>query len=273
MKNTELVPRVSCIAYCNNTIIIFHLNNIHTHKKKYRQTTQSHILRTQHNMNHVLVLSLTLYIFLTQGIKHVHSLAAGKKSRKVTQSAAGKGFGPAKPSILDKIHNRIPENAQECDCPCASGRKYVDCCAPFHNKEKLPGSPIDVLRSRYTAFAWRIPSYIIDTTHPACSDFRKDKVAWLKDLNRDGMFDSYDFISLEPGPQEISEDNDKEGFIEFRVHLQAKGKPGGYERGQEIVIREKSRFLCSGDPPGWLYAGGKVTSEIKGLEDVVLNNP
>jgi SEC-C motif-containing protein len=111
-----------------------------------------------------------------------------------------------------------------------------------------------------------MPLYIIDTTHPECSDFRKDKIGWLKDLNRDGMFDSYDFMGLEPGPQEISEDDDKEGFIEFRVRLRDR------IQRQDIVIREKSRFLCSGDPPSWLYAGGTVTSEVKGLEDIVLNN-
>jgi Uncharacterized protein conserved in bacteria len=117
-----------------------------------------------------------------------------------------------------------------------------------------------------------MPLYVIDTTHPVCNDFRKDKVSWLKDLNRDGMFDSYDFISLEPGPQELSEENSKEGFIEFKAHLRANSNLGGHVQGQEIVVREKSRFLCSGDPPSWLYAGGIVTSDVKGLEDVVLNN-
>ena len=86
------------------------------------------------------------------------------------------------------------------------------------------------------------------------------------------MFDSYDFINLEAGAQEISADNDKEGFIDFRVNLRANANLGNHIEGQEIVVREKSRFLCSGDPASWTYAGGEVTSDIAGLEDVVLNN-
>ena len=42
-------------------------------------------------------------------------------------------------------------------------------------------------------------------------------MAWAKELSRDGMFDSYEFVSLDAEPQEISEDNDKEGFVNFKV--------------------------------------------------------
>jgi hypothetical protein len=100
-----------------------------------------------------IVPCVALCIFLTC-ITCVDSLAAAKKFRKV--SLVGKGFGPKQPSldeISDKLSNRIPDNSEECDCPCNSGKKYPDCCGPFHRKEKMPWSPIDVLRSRYTAFA------------------------------------------------------------------------------------------------------------------------
>jgi len=217
------------------------------------------------------VLSIICILLLT--LPAVDSFAAGRKGGKKN---VGRGFGltPKQPSleeVVAKFPVRVPANAPECKCPCGSGKVYMNCCEPFHQKEKLPGSPLDVLRSRYTAFVWRLPLYILDTTHHVCTDFRTDKVAWVKDLNRDGMFDSYDFINLEAGPQEISEDNDKEGFIEFKVTLRANSKIGEVE-GQMIVVREKSRFLCSGDPASWLYADGTVTSDVAGLEDVVLNN-
>ena len=100
-----------------------------------------------------LSLAFTLYVCFI-GINIVDSLATGKKGRKA--SIVGKGFGPKQPSlneIVDKFPDRIPANAGDCDCPCSSGKKYADCCSLFHRKEKLPGSPMDVLRSRYTAFA------------------------------------------------------------------------------------------------------------------------
>lgn len=114
--------------------------------------------------------------------------------------------------------------------------------------------------------------YIVDTTHPACNDYKKDKLAWVKDMNREGMFDSYEFVNLAAGPQEISEDDEKEGFIDFKVNLRANENLGEDVQGQEIVVRERSRFLCSGEPASWSYAGGDVTSEIEGLEDMKLNH-
>jgi SEC-C motif-containing protein len=118
-------------------------------------------------------------------------------------------------------------------------------------------------------YQWRLPLYVIETTHPTCRDFRKNKVVWVKDLNRGGMFDSFDFIGLEAGEEIINND---EGFIDFKVKLRSNENSGEYIKGQEIVICENSRFLRSGDPPGWLYASGEVKSEVAGLEDTILNN-
>ena len=85
------------------------------------------------------------------------------------------------------------------------------------------------------------------------------------------MFDSFDFIGLEVGSITMSDDDD-ESFIDFKVKLRSNESSGPYIQGQEIVISENSRFLRSGDPPRWLYASGKVKSEVAGLEDTILNN-
>mmetsp|Transcript_13970 Transcript_13970/g.20459 ORF Transcript_13970/g.20459 Transcript_13970/m.20459 type:complete len:235 (-) Transcript_13970:767-1471(-) len=224
------------------------------------------------------VLSLTLVQSLPVTPTFAASKKGGKNKRK---NVVGKGFGaaPAAPDLQEvvaKFPTRVPEQAQQCECPCAwtPGKLYKDCCEPFHLKEKEPESPVEVLRSRYSAFAWRMPLYILETTHPECRDYRKDKVAWIKDLNRDGMFDSYDFCKLEASPQEFSEINPNEGFIRFKVTLRANESSGSHIEGQEIVIQEKSRFLNVGGDGKvcWKYAGGEVTSEVAGLEDAILNN-
>lgn len=203
-------------------------------------------------------------------------LAASKKSgKKGPKIVSGNGF--AAPSqnvnledIVKKFPTRVPPNAGESDCPCGTGLLYKNCCQPFHTKDKLPDTPLDVLRSRYTAFCWRMIPYVMETTHPTCRDFRKDKVLWAKDLNRDGMFDSYDFVSLNAGEVEISQDNPSEGYIEFKVNLRANTN-GSHLEGQEITVCERSKFLCDGNPPRWRYASGEVRSDVKGLEDVQLN--
>ena len=212
--------------------------------------------------------------------------AKKKKTKKKKNSTGSKvvgssGFGQStQPKVEDlNFPTRVPPNALEQPCPCGTkgpSTTYKECCHPFHNQDIKPQSPMDVLRSRYTAFVWRMIPYVIKTTHPSSRDYSKDQVKWARDLNRSGMFDSYDFISLEAGEEEFTEeDNDekKEGFIAFKVNLRANQSSGEHIEGQEITVQERSRFLrSSGKDGGWTYAGGDVTSNVAGLEGAKLNN-
>lgn len=71
----------------------------------------------------------------------------------------------------------------------------------------------------------------------------EDCIAWIKDLDRDGMIDSFEFVSLNIESEELFED---EAFIDFSVMLQAKEDSGPYLQGQEIRISERSRFIRNG---------------------------
>jgi len=66
-------------------------------------------------------------------------------------------------------------------CPCGSGNKYKKCCQPFH-KGKLTKSALELMRSRYCAFAHNNPKYIIHTTHPNNPDFTENTKSWLADI-------------------------------------------------------------------------------------------
>lgn len=85
------------------------------------------------------------------------------------------------------------------------------------------------------------------------------------------MFDSYEFIRLDAGPEEPGAD-ENEGFITFKVTLRAKEDKGSAISGKETVIAEKSRFLRDPTDESWAYASGEVRSEEAGLEGAVLNN-
>lgn len=205
--------------------------------------------------------------------RHTTALAAkgGASKKKASAARTTKGFGAPPPKLEDvlaKMKIRTPDNANELDCPCGSGETYGECCSPFLSGEKACLTPVDVLRSRYTAFTWRNIKYIMDTTHETCRDYREDKVAWAMDLHKGGMFDSFTFVKLNPIREEDGVD-ENESFIEFKVTLRANEDRGGSVAGQETVISEKSRFLRSGAE--WTYASGEVTSDVAGLEDVALN--
>lgn len=161
------------------------------------------------------------------------ALTAKKVAKKKKPNAARttKGFGapPPPPATYEetvaKFRTRVPEDADNQPCPCG-GRSdtemlYGQCCGPLHRGERLALTSTDVLRSRYSAFSWRIIKYVIESTHESCSDYLEDKVKWANSLNRDGMFDSFDFVQLEPGLEEKG-DNENEGYIEFSVSLRSK---------------------------------------------------
>jgi hypothetical protein len=103
-------------------------------------------------------LKIGIACMLSSCLRMVDAFAAGNKGKKGNKTVVGKGFGisskqPSLEEVVAKFPNRIPDNAEECECPCGSDKVYRRCCGPFHKKEKLPSSPIDVLRSRYSAFA------------------------------------------------------------------------------------------------------------------------
>lgn len=220
---------------------------------------------------------LFLFLFLSTD---VCAFAAGKKGSRKRQGekangSENKGFGsysskvPSVEKVVATFKTRIPFNSGAYPCPCGTGKIYSTCCRPFHQKALLPFSPLEVLRSRYTAYVWRIPLYIMDTTHQSCGDYMKDRLRWANYLNKEGMFDSYDFLGFEHEPEEISDDG-KEGFIDFKVKLRANGTidPGLF--GKELTVSERSRFVRE-ENLSWKYASGDVTADVDGLEDVLLN--
>ena len=219
-------------------------------------------------------------IFLLFVIPCLHGFAAkkntgaggGPKKRRAAAST-NKGFGAAPPTfdeVVSRFRTRLPSSdaTSVVDCPCGSGKTYQSCCEPFHKGERSCTAPTDVLRTRYSAFSYRLVKYVIDTTHPTCRDYQEDKIEWAKELNKNGMFDSYDFVDLEIG-DEISSSED-EAFVDFRVRLRAKDSQGTLA-GKETLISEKSRFLRNNEDGTWTYASGEVRSQEAGLEDSILN--
>jgi SEC-C motif domain protein len=49
-------------------------------------------------------------------------------------------------------------------CPCYSGKPYADCCQPLHDGLAAPDAE-RLMRSRYSAYALKLPDYILHTWH------------------------------------------------------------------------------------------------------------
>lgn len=199
-----------------------------------------------------LLLSQTAIICVT-------GFAARKSGGAKKKGSPTRGFGAPPPTwqqVAAAYKTRRPP--QDSPCPCGfSGDLYSNCCEPFHRGEKVATGPADVLRSRYSAFYYRVIPYIVETTHPTCGDWREDKVEWVKDLNKYGMFDNHEFVGLEITSAEEINESETEGYLSFQVKM--KGKEGSDFQGQERLVKERSQFLKN-EEGRWTYASGEIST-------------
>ncbi len=121
-------------------------------------------------------------------------------------------------------------------CPCGSYVKYKKCCAIYH-KGALPKTALELMKSRYTAYAVGDASYIMKTTHLNNPDYTENVKAWKASIE---LFSKEtEFLGLE-----IVEfiDGEEEAFVTFKAKLSS---------GDMV---EKSRFLKVSN--FWLYESG-----------------
>ncbi len=60
----------------------------------------------------------------------------------------------------------IPREREQSLCPCKSRKSYALCCLPFHQGKAKPETAEQLMRSRYSAYFFRLVDYLVETTHP-----------------------------------------------------------------------------------------------------------
>lgn len=61
---------------------------------------------------------------------------------------------------------KIPREREESLCPCKSRESYAKCCMPYHYGRAQPETAEQLMRSRYSAYFFRLTDYLVTTTHP-----------------------------------------------------------------------------------------------------------
>lgn len=123
-------------------------------------------------------------------------------------------------------------------CPCGTGRAYAKCCGPLHAGE-APADALSLMRSRYSAYVYKLSSYLLDTWHPTT------RPPTLDIADRPGLRTNWlglqviSHRSIDPQRAEVS-------FI-------ARVKVGG---GPAQRMTERSRFLM--EDGRWFYVDGEV---------------
>ncbi len=128
-------------------------------------------------------------------------------------------------------------------CPCGSGLFYEGCCELYHLGEK-PDHALQLMRSRYSAYALKLPDYIMRTTHPLNPFFQKDKKAWEKKIlnsYKDTKFLKLEILHFEE--QELT------ALVVFTAYLK--------QGEMDTTFTERSRFeKLDGS---WLYLDGVIS--------------
>lgn len=127
-------------------------------------------------------------------------------------------------------------------CPCGSSLKYKKCCKVFHDNIKNPLNALELMKSRFSAYAFKQCNYIIKTTHKENQDYSENVLEWKKEIE---IFSSNtDFDKLE-----ILEfiEGEIESFVTFRATL--------FQNKNNVSFIEKSRFKKEDNI--WLYVDGE----------------
>lgn len=137
-------------------------------------------------------------------------------------------------------NKKYPPNSM---CKCDSNKKYKKCCKVYHDGSN-PSKALDLMKSRFTAYALGNSDYIINTTHKNNSEYTDDVSQWKSSIEE--FSNSVEFRSLEI-IEFIDEINGSaESFVTFKANI--------FQENNDLSFTEKSRF--SKHDNKWLYVDG-----------------
>ena len=117
-------------------------------------------------------------------------------------------------------------------CPCGSGQKYKKCCERYH-KGLIAKSAVELMKSRYSAFAVGDINFIIKT-----STFQKD-FDELKSFSKACEFQKLEVLE--------SSEKEKEAFVKFRATLFCDSKDSSFTEKSYFVKRDGKWFYDRGE--------------------------
>jgi len=132
-------------------------------------------------------------------------------------------------------------------CPCGSGQPYEACCAPLHEGVRSAGSALELMKSRYSAYALGNGRYLVDTAVPE-NRYEAD-VGLIAEHAAHTQWLGLEIVA--------AEESGDAGTVAFKAFYK--------EHGTLRVLHEKSRFVRSGGV--WLYADGVLYETKIGRND------
>jgi SEC-C motif-containing protein len=130
-------------------------------------------------------------------------------------------------------------------CPCTSGAPYALCCGPLLSRQARAATAEALMRSRYTAYAERNISYLLQTWHPCTRPSVLDPATIPN------------WCGLQIVRTERGRKDDDEGLVEFVATALV--------RNTLCTLHEVSRFVREAGE--WLYVAGDLLEDGKPAEN------
>ncbi len=126
-------------------------------------------------------------------------------------------------------------------CPCASGKTYANCCQRLHQGKLKAQTAEQLMRSRYSAYSFKLIDYLVKTTHPdkRTANLHQEISEWA---------DQAEFYRLEIISTWQGLSSDKIGKVEFIAYFRLEDK--------EQQLSERSRFHRFHGH--WVYLDGEL---------------
>jgi len=106
-------------------------------------------------------------------------------------------------------------------CPCKSKLEFSKCCQPIIERQKNPSSALELMRSRYTAYATKDIIYLLDTSCEII-DGAQERVD-IETFANEAHFQHLEIVSVQ------------EYIVEFKAYFIMDKK--------QHVLYEKSNFI------------------------------
>ena len=111
-------------------------------------------------------------------------------------------------------------------CPCESGLIYAECCSALHSGRVFAETALQLMRSRYSAFALGNADYLVNSWHP---DTRPARLT----IDRNQRWIGLKIKTVSHGGTD-----ENEGSVEFVARYKVQGKAHR--------LQENSRFSRQG---------------------------
>lgn len=142
-------------------------------------------------------------------------------------------------------------------CPCCSGKEFAACCKEIVEGTKFAATPLELMRSRYTAHVYKNMPHILRTMRGKALKLFDEELTYSE------WFEQCLWKKLEIIDAPVVPKYGKEGVVEFKAFYDFKGA--------ENVMHERSKFEKEDNQ--WFYVSAqKKNADIKTSEKVGRND-